>query len=489
MKFEFLKARSRQNLVGVEVDEDHIKIAFIRQSSLRREVAAVVSRQIRGLSDDDVVVFVRQTLQDLKLKDARIYLTAPLYQLITRSIEIPSVDPVEIREIVNLQANRHTPYARSEIIVDMLIIGLVRENYTKVLLVIAPKELVNRQTQIVERAGLKLEKIFFPPEGIALACSRIIEEGSFESVTAVAHIDFSFTTFFMIQQGKILFVRGIPIGASHLVEEREIYHDRFADELQKSLEAYTSDEMGPPPKSVIATGSFGDIQALDEILTETLNVPVKRQLYYNYFSASDAAKSTMVSARQVSYFNVVSSVLLFDKMKVDLTSEEKKLQKKLEERGKEMFKTGILTLLLLSLVFAGFLTKVATKKTYLQQLTARYHPVREEAKNLEAMFSKTQGIKDFLTSRGVALETLSELYQATPLEIRLTGIKYDENGKYTIKGTSTLKASIFTFVANLEKSDVFKTVKTKYVTSRNDNGMDVADFEINCLVDRKGFAP
>ena len=77
---------------------------------------------------------------------------------------------------------------------------------------------------------------------------------------------------------------------------------------------------------------------------------------------------------------------------------------------------------------------------------------------------------------------------ATPDEIRLSGIKYDETGKYTVKGTSALKASVFTFVANLEKSDVFKTVKTKYVTSRSENGVDVADFEINCVVNRKGFS-
>jgi Tfp pilus assembly protein PilN len=238
---------------------------------------------------------------------------------------------------------------------------------------------------------------------------------------------------------------------------------------------------------VVAIGAIEEIQELDEILMETLNVPVRRQVYYNYFSCSEAVKKILSDSKRLSYFNVIASVLLFDRVKVDLTSEERKLQKKLEARGREMLKTGILVMLLLSLIFAGFMTKFIAKKSYLQNLTARYQPIREDAKKVELLFSKTQGIKDFLTSRGTALETLAELYEATPLEVRLTGIKYEESGKFLVKGTASVKAVIFTFVANLEKSDVFKTVKTKHVTSRSENGQDVADFEINCIIDRKGF--
>ena len=150
-KLNFFKKKNSSDLVGIDLNEELLKIVHVRITGLKREVADLVSREVRGMADEDITAFVQQTLTDLKIGNSRAFIGVPLHTIITRSIEIPSRDPEEIREIVNLQANRHTPYARSEIIVDMLVIGLVRENYTKVLLTIAPKELVNRQTQILER--------------------------------------------------------------------------------------------------------------------------------------------------------------------------------------------------------------------------------------------------------------------------------------------------------------------------------------------------
>ena len=48
-------------------------------------------------------------------------------------------------------------------------------------------------------------------------------------------------------------------------------------------------------------------------------------------------------------------------------------------------------------------------------------------------------------------------------------------------------ASVFSFVANLEKSKTFKNVKTQYATNRNENGKSVTDFEINCLIDHRAL--
>ena len=100
-------------------------------------------------------------------------------------------------------------------------------------------------------------------------------------------------------------------------------------------------------------------------------------------------------------------------------------------------------------------------------------------------FSKTQAIKEYLATRGDSIETLSELYDTLPLEVRVSEIKYEDGEKFTVKGTSAAMASVFTFVSNLEKSSKFKTVKPKYVTSRNENGADVADFEIAAVIDPK----
>ncbi len=479
-----MPAKKSRDLLGFELDENHLKIVHAPMKGLKREIADVAVHPVHGLPDDGIVALIRQSVEKFGAADAQAYLAVPLPLVITRNIEIPSQDPKEIKEIVNLQASRHTPYARAEIIVDTLNLGLVRERYSKVLLVIVPKETVNKQIQLMERAGLRLERVFFPPEGIALSASKIAGHEAQDGTLGILHMDHGFTTFMVVQAGKLLFMRGIHIGAYHLTEERESYLDRFQDELEKSMETYVSDEVGAPPRRMLLLGALNGLTEFDDVLAEAFKVPLKRQPYADHFALSDAAKAGVASSKMVSFLNLVAPLSIADRVRVDLTSEEKKLKIQLERRGREMLKSGVLLLIAFSLVFVDVTAKISFKKAYLKQITAHYLPVRENAKQLEQMLAKTELIKSYLVSRGHSLTTLTELYDATPLDIRLTEIKYDESAdKFSVKGTSLVMSSVFTFVSELEKSAIFKNVKTKYVNSRKEGDRDVADFEINCLID------
>jgi Tfp pilus assembly PilM family ATPase/Tfp pilus assembly protein PilN len=474
---------SKQDLLGFDLNDEHLKIAHVRTAQLKREVENLFSTEVRGLSEDEIVATVKKTVAGFGVKNPRVFLCVPLHLVITRSIEIPSRDPEEIREIVNLQASRHTPYSRAEIIIDTLILGVVRESYTKVLLVIVPKDVVARQTAILERAGLHPERVIFGPEGIALACGKILGNESSESLTAIVHMDDMLTGFMVVHKNKILFVRGIPIGANHLLEEKEVYADRFVDELQKSLESYLTDEIGPMPSTLILTGVVGEITDLDELFSRTLQIPTKHQTYFKHFPISNQAKQVASGSKRVSFFNLIAPLLLHEKIKIDLISDERKLKMQLERRGRDMVTTGVLAMLILSLVFAVMVEKLSFKKAYLDKLHKRYDPVRQDAKNLEAIFAKTQVVKDYLATRGESVEALSELYETLPAEVRLSEIKYDESGKFSVKGTSSTMSSVFAFVTALERSPKFKSVKTKYVTTRPEKGVDVADFEIASVIE------
>ena len=472
----------KKELLGFDFSDEHLKIVHARVSATKREVLNILCREIRGLSDDDIALFVQQTIQHLKITAARVFVSASLRAVITRSIEVPSRDPDEIQEIVGLQASRHTPYSRAEIIVDTLNLGVLRQSYTRVLLVIVPRDVVARHAKIIEKANLKLERIFFAPEGLSLACSKIMNYDHLDEALAIAHVDHSFSSFSVIRRDELLFFRGMSIGAVQLSEDKETYHDRFAEELQKSLEAYTMDEAGPRPSQLVLTGVTIEDPGLDTLLTETLKMNLKHQTYYNHFTISEPTRAIASSFKQLSFFDLIAPLLLFDKLKIDLISEERRLKIQLEGRAREILKTGLFVLLLLAAAFGGFVEKVYFKRTYLQSLTARYKPVKEEAKSLEQQFAKIQLVKDAIQNRGHSLETLTELYDTLPEDVRVSEIKYDESTGFSVKGSSAVRTSVFNFVANLEKSKIFKNAKTKYMTTRNETGKDISDFEIAALL-------
>ena len=95
-------------------------------------------------------------------------------------------------------------------------------------------------------------------------------------------------------------------------------------------------------------------------------------------------------------------------------------------------------------------------------------------------------IKSYLAKQGKSIEVLTALYDALPPDAWLDDVRYEEDQKFSVKGTSGVKGSVFSLVADLEKSKKFKSVKTKYVTSRNEGEKEVQDFEISALIDGKG---
>lgn len=476
----FHKKSKTSDLIGFDLSEDCLKLVRVRLTGSKREVSHIASREVHGLSEDEITACVREMVSKFGVSDAPVYVMVPLSTVITRSIEIPSRDPDEIREIVNLQASRHTPYARSEIITDLLTLGIIKENYTKVLLVIAPRDIIVRHTRIVEKAGLRLEKVFFPSEGMSQACQMIMGGEAKDAPIAIVHMDTALTNFMVVQRSSLLFVRSIPIGAFHLLEEKEVYRDRFVDELSKSIESYTADEAGPNPGTLILTGVVAEMTDLDYLFSGTLSIPIRHQTYFNYFVISDEAKSAAASSRNVSFFNVIAPLLLYDKMRIDLITEERKLKIEIERKGRQAVRTAVSVMMILLLGFVLLASRVSFRTAYLKSITDRYQPFRDDAKEIEKIFEKTQAVKNYLLKRGYSLEVLAGLYDALPPDVRLLSVRYEDGERFSIKGTSTTMSSVFTLITNLEKSKsrLFANVKTKYVTSRTEAGVDLADFEV-----------
>jgi len=125
-----------RDVVCVSLSGDNLKLAYAKISPTRKELVDLVSYEIQGLSDEEITKSIQSSLTSLRLSSPEVIIIIPSHATIAKNIEIPSLSEEEIREIVDLQAGRHTPYSREEIIIDYINIGAYRENYTKILLII-----------------------------------------------------------------------------------------------------------------------------------------------------------------------------------------------------------------------------------------------------------------------------------------------------------------------------------------------------------------
>ncbi len=471
-------------MVGIDFSSHTLRFLTLRVSPHKVEVTRLVNRPIGGLSDEEIAKTIRAAAAELKLANATVIDVLASSLVITKNIEIPSTNPSEIKEIIGLQAGRHTPYSREEIIVDYIDIGTFKRSYTKILLVIIARHLVKRHFEVLERAGLKLEQVHLAVEGVSWAIPNLLKIDCKDAPLGFLHIDEQSTDFAVVLDAKPLFIRSIPIGIQQLLDDPVQVPPKFAEEVKSSLESYQGEDIERPVQAVLVTGAVEELKNLTAVMAERVHVPVRSVSYARSVTFGNEAFNRAGLIPQVSFLGVISCVCASRQMRLNLIPEEVRLRKALEERGRELMKAGILCLSVFVLIFCILLAKIVFSNAYLKRLGDKYQPLMQEASQLDQSFGRLSFIRNYLMKRGLSVEVLRELHSLVNDDIRLSDIRLDEQGRCTIRGSAESMSVVFSLMEDMEKSRFFDEVKTKYTTKRREGSRDVTDFEIVSLTRR-----
>jgi Tfp pilus assembly PilM family ATPase len=472
------------DLVGIDLSGASLKICHVKAFPNRKELSSASVRSIADLPEDEIAKLLLALTRELKLKKPRYVLCVASQLVITKNIEVPSVDPKEIREIINLQAGRHTPYSREEVIIDYIPIGVYKEHYTKVLLLIVNSSVIKKQFVILDKAGIKIDKAVLAQEGLAAFASKAFK---FDPAipAALIHVDDAATDFSMIFRNKVIFIRSISIGRQHLVSDREKSLEKFLDEVKKSLDSYQIENIERSPATIILAGALAGLDNLDTLINEAVRIPVRALQYLSSIPAANKAFGGQENGQESSFLNVAAPLLAIGECRTSLIPEEVKLKMALAQRGRELMSTAVILLSVLVLFFMMMMTEVYFKNEYLKKLEGKYRNLGGESRKLETEFKKNSQIRVYLAGRGSSVRVLTELYNLAPLNLALNYIKFEKDGKFIIRGTAESRSTIFSFVDSMEKSPYFKEVKNKNTTKRLEGTRELTDFEINSLVNNK----
>lgn len=474
------------DLVSINLSTNNLRIVHATMAmSGKIKVSNLTGRNTHRLSDEDISDLIKKYFNETKIKTPAVISVIPSHLCITKNIEIPSIDPEEIAGIIDLQASRHTPYLREDIIISYIKIGIYKGNHTRILLVVVNRDKIRRQFDILGRAGLRIEKVLFGPEMVSRVCLEISRSGSQRPLKGIIHIDETFTDLIIALRGIPIFIRNIHIGAQHLVSEQGDYEIKFVEEVRKSLEVYEAEKVEENPNIFTFTGAVGDMRDLQAALGDTLHIPTEIIPYSEYLPISDIASKAAIADKNLSFLNNIASLLAYQKAEVDLIPEEIKSRRSFERRTGDIIKTGILIIIIFFLVTGILFSKISFKNAYLEKLISKYQPIIKEAKTMEKNFKKVTMVKNYLSGGGYSLEILIELYNFMPDALRLNNIKFDQSGSFSIKGVSKSRATVFTFVENMKESKYFQNVKIKRTTKREEKNGKVVDFEITCILGKR----
>jgi len=459
--------------------EEILKVAQIKISGSTPTVENLGILDIKGKADQDIESDLKALLSSFNLPKSKrsAVCVVPPSMTTTKNIEIPSLDPGEIESIIDLQAGRHTPYSREEIVIGYINFGVYQKNYSKILLVIVNRQVIMRQINLLQAAGFKVGKIFFGPEVKSGFYSKVLNADSDESPTGIVDINGSFTDFTIMLKGMAIACRSIPIGFKD-ISQKEEEKERFVSELKQSIESYESEDIEKIPEKYVFTKKGILIDPLQALSSSSLGSQFEIVSCEDNLAFSDIAKKVLEENTEESFLDVLSPSCAFEKYQIDLLPEEIKAQRVIEKQGAEGIKFGILMILFLVFFGSIFMSKVYFKKSLVEKIKKQYDETQKSARDLEKISTKTRIIKGYLESRLIPLEVVEELYRIIPDDIYLKNLSLDENGKISIDGTSDSMSQVFALVGTLEDSNLFKGVKTKSTTAKKERGKDVASFEI-----------
>lgn len=465
--------------IAVSLGEDVFKLAHLKVTAHTCSLIDVVKKDIRQVTEEDLPGTILSACAGMNVKKLRALFIVPPHIVTTKNIEIPSLDPAEIKSIIDLQAGRHTPYAREEILVGYVTIGIFQRNYTKVLLVIVNREVIKKHLTVLQAAGLKIEKVLFAPEGMAGFYAQALNVKEEDTPVGLIDVAYSHTNFIVEFNRTVATYRHIGSGMTHLIKEGAAAQEKILSEIIKSVEAYQNEDIHKMPETYYLTSDDAKIKELQPILQEKLKANVKIMPYLDHIQASQPTLLKIVSEfNDDSFLDTIAATATVDLVQVDLTPDEIKVQKSIEEKGRQVVTAGLFTIVFLVLICGIFLSKVYFRSLYLNKLKEEYTEKRKNVLALERLDKKTRIIKDYLNSRMVSLEVLRELYTLIPDEIYVQNVIMDQNGTIDLQGISESTSRIFEFNKALEDSKLFKGVKTKSTTAKKDRGKDVSAFEL-----------
>lgn len=317
---------TKRTFVGVDLGTHALKAVQVEKSgNMWRISHAAIAPTPPDCIRDGVVTdqeslagALKQMLKNAGISATDAHIAAAGGAVFVRVVPFPKMPEAVLRKSIKYEASRYVPGSIEDSYIEFEIVGPINETQMNVLIVAAPKDIVESRIKACEAAGLEVESVDIE----VFASYRALVETApgfdpLESTVALVDIGASSTNVSVINKGVFAMNRSIPTGGRTLTEElkkRFQLNDEDAEEgkaqldvrgflpssgveespplrviqpqledmvreIRRSMNYFTSQQAetgdGRAVDKVLLTGGGASLTGLAEYLTQRLNLPVE----------------------------------------------------------------------------------------------------------------------------------------------------------------------------------------------------------------------
>ncbi|MFZ4506302.1 MAG: type IV pilus assembly protein PilM [Fimbriimonas sp.] len=254
-------AKKLSSILGIDIGSKKIKVCEIRTQGREPVVTALgMIDTPEGAVDhtgvynsDAVAVALKQVLNDAGASiPYAVVSIAGQSSVLVRILEVPKMNPAELKDHMQWEINRNIPFAESTVVSDFKPLPSDDPNSANmdVVMAIAPQSAIDTMVACIKRAGKTLAAIDVEPMSIARSIQTSYDDVLQSKTVCVVDVGHKTTSINIFKGSKLVMPRQVPIGG-------EMFTKAISDELHLSISDSENLKLtkGEVPESAADAGS------------------------------------------------------------------------------------------------------------------------------------------------------------------------------------------------------------------------------------------
>lgn len=216
-------AKKLNSVLGIDIGSRKIKVAEVRSQGREPVVTALGmidtpegSVDHTGVYNSDAVgAALKQVLSESGASVPHAVISiAGQASVLVRTLEVPRMNPAELKEHMQWEINRNIPFAESTVVSDFQPLASDDPNSQNmdVVMAISPQSAIDTILACVKKAGKQTAAIDVEPLGLARSVKMSYDDQYDEQTVCVVDVGHKTTSINIFKGGKLLMPRQVPIG-------------------------------------------------------------------------------------------------------------------------------------------------------------------------------------------------------------------------------------------------------------------------------------
>jgi len=241
-----LKLFKKNSVIGIDLGHHTINVAKMERVSGVWKVVNLVSTRTpedaikEGIvvDYDAVTLALKQLLKQSGISAGSACIAVAGGSVVVRTVRIPKMPEATLRKSIKFEAGRYVPNSVDDSYIEFEIMGDAGDGQMDVLIVAAPKEIVESRIRVCEDAGLEVEAVDVEAFAVFRAIVEADELGTWmESNIAIVDIGAASTNVSVVSKGIFSMTRTIPQGGQTLTEALKQYFNLSSDDAEEGKAA------------------------------------------------------------------------------------------------------------------------------------------------------------------------------------------------------------------------------------------------------------